>query len=380
MFIPSIAAWNIRGYWGILLEIATLPPKGNPISHLCYSLKLIKSSMKNVKWANSSALSKHLETLHKLQYDLLNLLHSDPYNTSIGHKLKEINQNIADHSSLLASWVIQRAKVNWIKYGEDDLKFLYSKIRARSSKKRSFLNLPVLSSQQKFSDGISKTIKHFQELYNPCWNLPRDMPVSLQEKISRIKIYESHSPCLIWDSKFKASFSDFIKDFYNSMPEISWANMLWHHKYALRYSSFTWLSLVGGLKTADALLKRNIVVNPVCSLCNSHIENASHLFFECSYSYSIITGIIYGANGLLFRPNILQLFVWITDSSNFSEEEKKLYLLITCCSVYFIWRERNERRFGNQINSSSTIIKKIKSAVIEKVCRWKNASEMLDLI
>ncbi|KAL0923408.1 hypothetical protein M5K25_007464 [Dendrobium thyrsiflorum] len=63
----------------------------------------------------------------------------DPYNSSIGHKLKETNQHIADHSSLLASWVIQRAKVNWIKYGEDDLKFY----------------------------GISKTIQHFQELYNP---------------------------------------------------------------------------------------------------------------------------------------------------------------------------------------------------------------------
>ncbi|KAL0923655.1 hypothetical protein M5K25_007721 [Dendrobium thyrsiflorum] len=458
---------KIDRYWSILLEAAYLPLSGNPVSHLCITLKMIKRSIKEESWANSSAINTHLESLHNLQSAILNQLHGDPHNTILGIRLKDTNQRIADFNTIHASWIIQRAKVNWLKHGEDDLKKLHMVSWKNICKPKQFggLGIPSVEALQhayncsiimrmyntcsplatwlvtkyhspwcpppahatslwnsicssarlarsnfKFqvtpsahisllwdhwcSDspfGLNTDGQYLRSAFNHhssvgClimdlhWSLPEDMPMSLQAIISSIKIHDLESPSLLWDNRSNAVFRDFTKHFYCSLPEVSWANLIWHQKNPLRYSSITWLSIVGGLKTADALLTRNITVNPICNFCNSNPESVSHLFFECPFSYSIITNVIPGTNGLLLRPNILQLLVWISDSTAFSSKAKNLYFLVACCSVYHIWRERNERRFGIQFNCSASIIRKIKTAVFEKICRWKDAMDLLDML
>ncbi|KAL0911904.1 hypothetical protein M5K25_017840 [Dendrobium thyrsiflorum] len=58
------------------------------------------------------------------------------------------------------------------------------------------------------------------------------------------------------------------------------------------YSCYTWLALNGGLKTADELIKRNIGVNSLCSLCFTFNETAPHLLFECDYAFAILKTLI----------------------------------------------------------------------------------------
>ena len=43
------------------------------------------------------------------------------------------------------------------------------------------------------------------------------------------------------------------------------------------------------LQTKDNLLSRQCIANDgsLCSLCNSHPETASHLFFSCTVSYRV---------------------------------------------------------------------------------------------
>ncbi|PKU79650.1 hypothetical protein MA16_Dca019163 [Dendrobium catenatum] len=153
--------------------------------------------------------------------------------------------------------------------------------------------------------------------------------------------------------------------------------MIWHKKHVLKHSVFVWLALIGGLKTADALLMRNIQVSGTCSLCLEHAETVSHLFFECSYTFSILNGIIPSMQCFLLRPTILQIFDWVNGAHKDTQEVHNFYKLVICCVIYFIWKERNNRRFGNSINCNTTLLFQIKRVLFEKLLKWKNARELL---
>ncbi|KAI0505090.1 hypothetical protein KFK09_016047 [Dendrobium nobile] len=154
-------------FWFLLVEALLIPSTGYPLSHLCNTLRNFKNIIKSQHWASSSCVSRHIDSLHKKQKDLLVSLHSDPTNTLLNQDYKVNNVNLANFSSMQASWIIQRAKVNWLRHGEDDLKFLYAKIRTRMGSKKSVLNLLACNSQSSREDVISTIINYFQELYNP---------------------------------------------------------------------------------------------------------------------------------------------------------------------------------------------------------------------
>ncbi|KAL0904023.1 hypothetical protein M5K25_026093 [Dendrobium thyrsiflorum] len=209
------------------------------------------------------------------------------------------------------------------------------------------------------------------------WALPLHLPDDIADMIKSILINASPGPCLLWNNLKVGSFSHYTKEFYSSLTPSPWYHLIWHKRSVLKFSVFTWLSVVGGLKTADALISRNIPVNPECILCSSALENTSHLFFECNYSFSILTKLIPFAHTFFLRPNILQLLEWINDQD---PNVRQLYFLITCCSIYFIWKERNGRRFGGNFNCTSSTVLTIKKAVFSKVSNWKNSELLLALL
>ncbi|PKU66669.1 hypothetical protein MA16_Dca025137 [Dendrobium catenatum] len=124
------------------------------------------------------------------------------------------------------------------------------------------------------------------------------------------------------------------------------------------------MAIMGGLKTADSLAARGISMNDTCALCHSYAETVSHLFFEFDFSFSILSNLMKNLGFLLLRPNILKIFEYIEDMKH---KDKNFYFLIICCVVYRIWRERNERKFGEAYVSSTTLAQKIKTAVLSKI-------------
>ncbi|KAL0924204.1 hypothetical protein M5K25_005015 [Dendrobium thyrsiflorum] len=143
-----------------------------------------------------------------------------------------------------------------------------------------------------------------------------------------------------WKGLNKYNFSNFMEGFYYSFADCQWANSVWHRKSVLRYSVFGWLALVGGLKTAVELSRRNIQVDLECVFCHNAPESISHLFFYCNFSHSILCNLIPAASSILLRPNIHQLFDWIAECPTYNEQTKCFYYLITCCVIYSVWRER----------------------------------------
>ncbi|PKU84771.1 hypothetical protein MA16_Dca008181 [Dendrobium catenatum] len=137
------------------------------------------------------------------------------------------------------------------------------------------------------------------------------------------------------------------------------------------------MTLKGGLKTADCLISRGISVSNTCALCHYYDENISHIFFECDYSFAIISTLMRNLGFLLLRPNILQLFEYIDETHS---KDKDLYFLLVCSAVYHIWLERNDRKFGGKAISSTSLAIKIKIAVFSKIMKWKKGGTLIDLL
>ncbi|PKU67715.1 Putative ribonuclease H protein [Dendrobium catenatum] len=158
---------KIDSYWSILLEVFSRPCSGNPLSHLCHSLRMLKSGIKKEYWASSNSGTRHLAYLHNKQSTLLEQMQLDHCNADTNMAYKNCNSELAKFNSLHASWIIQRAKVKWLKFGEDDLKFLYAKIKSRMGSKKSVINLLSCNPSTSRTDVISSVIQYYQELYNP---------------------------------------------------------------------------------------------------------------------------------------------------------------------------------------------------------------------
>ncbi|XP_020698808.2 uncharacterized protein LOC110111333 [Dendrobium catenatum] len=151
-------------FWHVLLDIFSQPIRGNPILGLYSKLKNLKLRLKGYDWTNSSLLSNQFISLKEQQSCCLGLLNNDPQNLSLNQRLKGINAQIADCSSSWTNWMLQRAKIKWLSQGEDDLKFLYARVRRRRN---------ICSSKLVASDDpnvrinmVSSIIEHFEKLFN----------------------------------------------------------------------------------------------------------------------------------------------------------------------------------------------------------------------
>ncbi|KAL0921833.1 hypothetical protein M5K25_008945 [Dendrobium thyrsiflorum] len=196
------------------------------------------------------------------------------------------------------------------------------------------------------------------------------LPEPLVQNLDSFSITSVASNGVTWKT-CKPCFSVFILEYFKEVEHVSWAKFLWHKHFALKYTIYAWLALNRGLKTADELSRRNILINHTCPLCFNHPESVDHLFFECDYGFTILVKLMPSLGNFLFRPRLLQLLEYLGDCDFLDIGKQNLYLFTVCCAIYYLWRERNERRFNSNFRSTSTLCSLIKHAVEHKAFKWK---------
>ncbi|PKU67297.1 putative mitochondrial protein [Dendrobium catenatum] len=155
-----------REFCDIFLDSFAQSPKASPLYSFCQNLKNLKNKLKGQSWGNANVLKLELDSLLADQNSLLSLAHNYPHDHSIAEALHNTNLKVIDCQTSLASWTIQRAKTKWLQNGEDDLKFLYSKINIRHSYnkiKEIRTDNGSLTSHQDISNAF---INHFRNLFN----------------------------------------------------------------------------------------------------------------------------------------------------------------------------------------------------------------------
>ncbi|PKU79643.1 Putative ribonuclease H protein [Dendrobium catenatum] len=213
---------------------------------------------------------------------------------------------------------------------------------------------------------------------NGNWDVPVSWPQNIKDMIASIPIWNVDTGCL-WNNSVKVSNKLFSNEFFKQHSVVSWHRFVWHKHSSIRFSSFGWLAVKNGLKTADNLFKREIMMNNSCIFCQDSRESHSHLFFECDFSFRIMILLIPQSQTLLFRPNLLQTFEFVEEISD-SNEMLYFYCLMINSTIYYIWRARNDMIFGNFIQCQTTVSRKIKKAIAAKLEKWKNGSNLLHLL
>lgn len=211
-------------------------------------------------------------------------------------------------------------------------------------------------------------------LSHTTWVLPEHFPDFIKDTILGIPI--SEPPCIIWDGSNKLSFTIFNANYYFDLEIVMWGNYLWHKRFALRLSAYAWMAFLGKLKTADILNSRGVHIPAACPFCLVAEESHHHLFFECDFSYTIIMELFPWLDYFLMRPNLLQLFDYMAGIQKFNAEEKNFCYLTLCGTIYYIWRERNNRRFSNIWNSPNFIAALIAKDIKLKVKNWKSLDRL----
>ncbi|PKU66661.1 Putative ribonuclease H protein [Dendrobium catenatum] len=212
-------------------------------------------------------------------------------------------------------------------------------------------------------------------IFNDTWLIPSSIPSSIKESIEMVAIRENNG--VFWNGSPNWVFKNFVEFFYSDIPKVDWYNSIWHKNHALKYACFTWMARIGKLKTADNLQFRGIHVSLSCSLCLNHLENHSHLFFNCDFSFYILKSILPEFSSFLLRPNLPQALDFIENSENLNRNDKDFCLLALSCITYHIWRERNTRRFTLSRINVATVICNISLAVRLKTKKWKTKSTLV---
>ncbi|PKU74732.1 Putative ribonuclease H protein [Dendrobium catenatum] len=153
-------------FWSCLMDVFAAPNKSSPLSAFNYKLKSLKNSIKNKTWSNANTIQTEIDSLRAQQSNVINQIQSNPLDPQLNSNLKTINSKLAHYNTTLTSWIFQRAKVSWLTHGEDDLKFLYTKINITKNYNRIKEITNEQGTYSTHSDIAKVFIQHFNNLFN----------------------------------------------------------------------------------------------------------------------------------------------------------------------------------------------------------------------
>ncbi|XP_020671980.1 uncharacterized protein LOC110091987, partial [Dendrobium catenatum] len=171
---------NFDEFWELTQRAFDKPVTASPIAVFYDCLRSLKNEIRGKTWNSSNFISNSILELKNAYFNCINDIQKDPLNSVLNSHLKHTSEKLAMFQAAWYSWISQRAKAFWLTQGEDDLGFLYAKIKSRKNRNViKELTTPdgVLSSH----DDISKAlINHFQNLFNapsPIFESSHNLPV-----------------------------------------------------------------------------------------------------------------------------------------------------------------------------------------------------------
>ncbi|XP_020697963.1 uncharacterized protein LOC110110708 [Dendrobium catenatum] len=171
---PISSRFLFKNYWinmdDFLDEVFTAfasRSSKSPLASFFHSLHSLKRSIKNKNWPSASFISNSILDLKSKQLNCLLEIQNQPLNLDLNTNLIGINDQLAALQSHWFSWISQSAKALWLTHGEDDLGFLFAKIRSKNNK-NCIKEITTFEGHFFSHAEVSKAIvKHFKDLYNP---------------------------------------------------------------------------------------------------------------------------------------------------------------------------------------------------------------------
>nr|GEX14201.1 hypothetical protein [Tanacetum cinerariifolium] len=130
-----------------------------------------------------------------------------------------------------------------------------------------------------------------------------------------------------------------------------------------RHAFILWLAIQGKLMTQDRMEKWQNNVDLKCALCKSCADLHEHLFFKCAYTLKVWKEMLKKTNNLQNKNQLMKVVDIISKARNRNSIRMVIKKLVLAATVYFLWQERNQRLFRNEIRTEEVICKVISEQV-----------------
>ncbi|KAK4413793.1 hypothetical protein Salat_2792100 [Sesamum alatum] len=130
--------------------------------------------------------------------------------------------------------------------------------------------------------------------------------------------------------------------------------MIWQAYISPKFTFILWLGIRERLSTRDRLAFRQEKTS--CSSCINISESAKHLFFDCPFSERVWSDIRKWLGINSHMSTILSAIKWLKKEKTGSSVQNKARLLALACTVYSLWRHRNEVIFEAKVPSTKGLV------------------------
>ncbi|KAL2246688.1 UNVERIFIED_CONTAM: Mitochondrial carnitine/acylcarnitine carrier-like protein [Sesamum indicum] len=137
-----------------------------------------------------------------------------------------------------------------------------------------------------------------------------------------------------------------------------WKAAIWKAFIPPKYSFILWLGMRGRLATRDRL--GFLQEEDLCSLCINTKESARHLFFECPFSSFVWSRIRHWIGISRTMSTLQSATKWLKKEKIGSSVQNKARHLALACTVYTLWRHRNEVIFEGSTPCPEGLIRFVK--------------------
>ena len=122
---------------------------------------------------------------------------------------------------------------------------------------------------------------------------------------------------------------------------------IWKAKTEGKHQFFTWLFDQGRIQTADILLPKGVVCNPICCLCDQEQETAAHLCLHCCFAQEVRWRVHLWSDGLISTPapGVDVAEWWNSSLREANAENRSRVAAILMYTAWNVWNERNRRIF-----------------------------------
>ena len=147
-----------------------------------------------------------------------------------------------------------------------------------------------------------------------------------------------------------------------------WSKLVWFSQGVPRFAFITWLAFRDRLSTGHRTSKWGQTQG--CLFCGEPDETREHIFFACPYTYTLWLEVVGNLFGVEPDPDwditVSRLLTGRYDRLSFI-----LLRLVLQVTIYFVWRERNDRRHSNGVKSVNQLGRIIDKTVRNRIMSTK---------
>nr|ABW81026.1 reverse transcriptase [Arabidopsis lyrata subsp. lyrata] len=138
----------------------------------------------------------------------------------------------------------------------------------------------------------------------------------------------------------------------------NWYQDIWFSNASPKYAFFTWLVAKNRIATGDRMIKWNQNVDASCVFCKDSRETKDHMFFNCPYSRTVWKELVSGLLLNNFTEKWLEIMTMLA-KKDLDKTKGFIVRYVFQNTIHSIWRERNDRRHGEQPSPTEKIVKLI---------------------